>query len=429
MKILIISTYFPPQNSIASLRPYSWAKHWSLAGHEVTVLTTSKRRQVNDLKFDMTMFTIVEVPVRTPFSKANSIVIKSELSNSKKNSFKTRLLSILKKGYVLFCQKTGIFNTCRYPDWHDGWAKDSINVLIKEPDEWDLVISSGGPYSTHRVGLFLKENNLTRKWIVDWRDLWTKNHLYKGLLFFHPYERYLENKFHKNADYITTVSEGLAEQLEQVTNTPVKVIYNGFDKDDFEFLFTTERKKNCKFTLAYLGSIYRGYQDPEPLFIALKELREEGKITSNQFEVMFAGSGSDVADIAKKHNVEDFYSYAGFLPREKALQIQYDADALLFLEFDNPKVKGVLTGKLFEYLYVGRQIWAIGCTNNTSAGQLIENCNAGICFGNDIEKIKYFILNVISNNNFQEYDKNFGQIEEFSRKKQATRILELLEGL
>ena len=144
---------------------------------------------------------------------------------------------------------------------------------------------------------------------------------------------------------------------------------------------------------------------------------------------MFAGSNSNVADIAKKHNVEDFYSYAGFLPREKALQIQYDADALLFLEFDNPKVKGVLTGKLFEYLYVGRQIWAIGCTNNTSAGQLIENCNAGICFGNDIEKIKNFILNVISNSNFLEYNKNFDQIEEFSRKKQATRILELLEGL
>ena len=429
MKIIIISTYFPPQNSIASLRPYSWAKWWSKMGHDVTVLTTRKRQLPSDLNLDTSLFTILELPVRTPFSKLNTIVRNSEYCKPERLYLTAQLLSIVKKVYLYFCNKTGVFYACRYPDWHDIWAKDAIDLLKKDPLKWDLVISSGWPYSTHRIGLFLKVNNLTKRWVVDWRDLWTKNHLYNGILFFHPYERHLEKIFHKNADYITTVSEGLTEQLEQVTNTPVKVIYNGFDQDDFEFLFTTERKKNKKFTLAYLGSIYRGYQDPEPLFIALKELREEGKITSNQFEVMFAGSDSDVADIAKKHNVEDFYSYAGFLPREKALQIQYDADALLFLEFDNPKVKGVLTGKLFEYLYVGRQIWAIGCTNNTSAGQLIENCNAGICFGNDIEKIKNFILNVISNSNFLEYNKNFDQIEEFSRKKQATRILELLEGL
>ena len=129
-----------------------------------------------------------------------------------------------------------------YPDWHDIMGKRAM-ITKKDPLKWDLVISSGWPYSTHRIGLFLKVNNLTKRWVVDWRDLWTKNHLYNGILFFHPYERHLEKIFHKNADYITTVSEGLAEQLEQVTNTPVKVIYNGFDQDDFEFLFTTERRK------------------------------------------------------------------------------------------------------------------------------------------------------------------------------------------
>ncbi len=182
MKILIISTYFPPQNSIASLRPYSWAKWWSKMGHDVTVLTTRKRQLPSDLNLDTSLFTILELPVRTPFSKANSIVIKSELSNSRKISFKTRLLSILKNRYVLFCQKTGVFYACRYPDWHDIWAKDAIDLLKKDQLKWDLVISSGCPYSTHRIGLFLKVNNLTKRWVVDWRDLWAKNHLYNGIL-------------------------------------------------------------------------------------------------------------------------------------------------------------------------------------------------------------------------------------------------------
>lgn len=42
MRILIVSTFFPPENSIASFRPYSWAKWWSRAGHEVTVVSTKK---------------------------------------------------------------------------------------------------------------------------------------------------------------------------------------------------------------------------------------------------------------------------------------------------------------------------------------------------------------------------------------------------
>jgi hypothetical protein len=52
MKILIISTFFPPQNSVASLRGYSFAKYWTELGHKVTVLTTSKATYSHDLNLD-----------------------------------------------------------------------------------------------------------------------------------------------------------------------------------------------------------------------------------------------------------------------------------------------------------------------------------------------------------------------------------------
>ena len=63
MKILIIAKYFPPQNSIASLRPYSWAKWWSNLGHEVTVVSTKKIPWENDLKLDCSGFDLIEIPV------------------------------------------------------------------------------------------------------------------------------------------------------------------------------------------------------------------------------------------------------------------------------------------------------------------------------------------------------------------------------
>ena len=75
---------------------------------------------------------------------------------------------------------------------------------------------------------------------------------FPGIKVFHPYERYLENKFHKNANIITTVSEPLADSLRSITNTPVKVIYNGYDEEDFSFLFEKERDNNDKLIIRKL---------------------------------------------------------------------------------------------------------------------------------------------------------------------------------
>ena len=115
-------------------------------------------------------------------------------------------------------------------------------------------------------------------------------------------------------------------------------------------------------------------------------------ITPDDIAVCFAGGQADVKALAQKYGAEKYYTYLGFLPREQSLELQYDSDSVLFLEYENPEVKGVLTGKLFEYLYLSRNIMAVGCSNKTSAGELIEKCNAGICFAKDVEKIKQFIL-------------------------------------
>jgi len=425
MKILIVSTYFPPLNSIASLRPYSWAKWFSKAGHDVTVLTTEKRVEANSLKLDCTFFKVIEAPLRIPFMKSWYNYKENITQNiDVKNSIKYRLLLNLKAMYDKFSQSTGCFYTCRYPDWHDEWAGRAFK-LVKD-EAWDVVISSGGPYSMHRVGLNLKKHRKAKKWVVDWRDLWTRNH--NGLRIFHPIEKYLENKFHANADLITTVSEGLADTLRQMTPTRVEVIYNGYDPDDYKNIIKIPRKDNKRYEIVYTGTIYRGFQDPTPLFQAVGELVAEKKLRPNNLHITFAGpKSSDLSEMAKAYGINDYFTYAGFLPREEALALQYNADACLFLEYSNPSVKGVLTGKLFEYLYTSNYILAIGVDENSESGSLIKKTNSGICFGNDINKIKNYILHRVENRNCNNIKKNFSIIEQFERKRQAMKLLELIE--
>ena len=40
MRILLVSAYFPPPENVASLRAQAFARYWSEAGEQVTVLTT-----------------------------------------------------------------------------------------------------------------------------------------------------------------------------------------------------------------------------------------------------------------------------------------------------------------------------------------------------------------------------------------------------
>ena len=416
MKILIVSTYFPPANSIASLRPYSWAKWWSRAGHDITVLTTEKDKRSNDFKLDCKGFKILTGTVENRLYKDTSFNFKRRVLKRIETFLRYLIHDIL--------NGKGCFGTCRFPDFHDLWAKKSIEFVID--DNWDLVISTGWPYSVHFVGYAIKKNNPSVKWIVDWRDLWTKNHLFKGFILFRWYERYLEKKFHKTADMITTVSEPLAETLRSMTSTPVSTITNGFDSDDFSDIVKRPRKTNKKFTIVYTGSIYRAYQNPVPLFEALKNLKDKKMITKNDLKIVFAGSPStNMTEIADSFGISDFFSYSGFLPREEVLKMQYDADAVLFLEYNSPEVKGILTGKLFEYLYLAREIWAIGIETKSTAGKLLKESNTGICFGIDSLKIEKYITNALHSER-KEHKKKWNIINRYSRKTLAMKILDYI---
>jgi glycosyltransferase involved in cell wall biosynthesis len=428
MKILIVSAYFPPLNSIASLRSYSWAKWFSRMGHDVTVLTTEKRNSPNDLRLDCSSFRIIKYPLWIPLSGLyHEAKRKMQEKSPAGLPLKFRLLNAMKKLYTSFATTTGCFYTCRYPDWHDWWARRAYKLVKNE--SWDLVISSGWPYSVHRIGLALKKSGKTKKWVVDWRDLWTKNHLFGGLRIFHPLERYLERKFHENADLITTVSEPLAEVLRRMTKTRIEVIYNGFDPEDFCFLQSKPRKQNERFEIVYTGTIYRRFRDPSPLFEAVGNLLRNGVIKPTDLRITFAGPAqTDVTDLADKYGVKEVYTYAGFIPREEALELQYNADVCLFLEYNNPSVKGILTGKLFEYLYTAREIWAIGVGSDSVAGTLIEKSNSGVALGTDVERIENLLIRRVKWKEQPSLQKDFAFIEQFSREKQALKLLELIGG-
>lgn len=346
----------------------------------------------------------------------------SVLINKNPRSFRGWIRGKLRQYFV----KTGAFHGCRFPDLTDLWVGKAFESVSTE--NWDLVVSTACPYTVHRVAAKLRKNNCAKKWIADWRDLWIENHIYPGLPLFRNLESRWERSWMCLADRIITVSEPLAEILRSKHGPKVDVVYNGFDPEDLVDLpAETAFPPDSVFRILYTGTIYEGKQNPSPLFEAIKQLHEQQELEPNQLQIIFCGNNADVSELAKQFGVEDYVQYLGFLPRPQVLQMQQSVDALLFLEFEAPGVDGILTGKLFEYLFSIPPILAVGVSENTSVGRLILQANRGFVLGNNVDHIAKQLLHWLAHGPSIMGARNKAVIDTFSRELQAKKVLGLVD--
>ena len=421
MKILIIAAFFPPMNTIGALRPYSWAKN-SCKENDVTVICSGKQKTDFDLDISLQGFKVIDfVRCNENTQCYSGVNLKSRLKNIK----------LLKKLFRFFCSKTGCFYGIRYPDVHDKWAREVIKYFTEKKEKFDVVISTGGPYSVHRIGLYLKKQGLANDWIIDWRDLWTKNPYFRGFPLFWIYEKMLERSFHRNCDRIITVSDGCREILTKQTNKNVITIFNGYDIDDYKSITNTERIKDSKLRIVYTGNLYGKHRDPSILFLAIKELFEENKIEEGDILVTFAGQNCDITKKIELMGIKPFFEYVGMLKRPEALRLQYNADVLLFLEHESKKIKGILTGKLFEYLYIAEFILALGISENCEAGSVIKKSCKGLCVKKSIKDVKKILLEKLEEKKAYKselsYMVDFDFIKQFDRSVLAEKLYSILK--
>lgn len=434
MRILIVTTFFPPQNSIASHRPYSWAKYWSRAGHDVCVLTTPKNRLSSaPIVASQSGFQVVErgygrvldLIIQSYKSKQSTLVKSKPVSHG---IFKKAIRRIFKK-IDDFRISRGIFHYRRFPDFSSYWAQNAIRWAL-EQEPWDIVISTYGPHTTLTVGNAIRKKNHTQLWIADFRDLWTDDHIFKGLALFRGYERWLERVYLKRADLITTVSDPLADVLSAKSGKKCLTIENGFEPADNLELPADNvfADRPQKVRMVYTGSIYRTTRDPSPLFEAIQSINESEshRHLLENLEVIFVGGNIEtLAEMVSQYRVEPWVSLEGFVSRQSALMMQRDAHVLLFLESNANGIDGILTGKIFEYLSSGTTVWAIGNTVDSTPGQLVLSSGSGAVFGNDSSKIREALVSLLQTPVKGKSALNEGVLQRFTRERLAMKLLGL----
>ena len=264
-----------------------------------------------------------------------------------------------------------------YPDSEKGWRPSALKTgdeLLKQ-EAFDAIISTSAPFTAHIVARELKIKHGI-PWLADLRDLWSQNHNYTYSPLRKFFDKRLEIKTLAEADALVTVSSPWAEKLK--TLHPDKVVHtitNGFDPVQVN---APPAPLTPKFTITYTGLIYPGKQHTWKLMAALRDLLSEGAINPTDIEVRFYGPHESWLEKEhQRYGISSIVKQYGTIPKQDALEKQWESQLLLLLDWDDTAEFGVYPGKVFEYFAARRPILAVGGREGNVISWLLKETNAG----------------------------------------------------
>ena len=270
------------------------------------------------------------------------------------------------------------------PDPRVSWVRPSVRYLkgyLKEHPV-DAVVTTGPPQSMHLIGLGLKKS-LGLKWIADFRDPWTEMFYYKHLELGRRADRRhheLERQVLDGADTVIAVTPYVRDDFAARTQTPVALITNGFDEDDFAGVRPAVHEG--KFTIVHTG-LFAADGNPLNLWDVLAEKCVNDPEFASKLQIRLAGkTDSEVTEAIRARGLGGNLVDLGYLPHDEVVAEQMGADILILPLRREPEYAKVLPGKIFEYLAAGRPVLGIG-QEDGAAAEVLRDAGAGVMFGWD----------------------------------------------
>ena len=427
-KVLVIAYYWPPSGGSGVQRWVKFVKYlpqFNIVPHVYTPLNPDFPIKDKTLEEEIpSEAVVIKRKIIEPYSfyrffagQKNSKNANFGMSKSKSNSLKNKL-AIWVRGNLLI------------PDPRKFWIKPSYRFLKKyiKINNISTIITTGPPHSMHLIGRKLKRKmGKEIKWIADFRDPWTQVY-YKDDL---KQSNWAKNKLFQmertviqECDEFITVSDHICAEFNKMHNTSKgSVIYNGFDESDFNFEATPDTEK---FVISHVGKLPH-FSNPENFWSALKSVLTTNIEIQNRLLIRFVGTvDKEVRDSIEQNGLTKYCEFVGVVNHEKAIMYMKKAN-LLILPVPNVKnSKGILTGKLFEYLASQTQILSFSDPDG-NLNKILEDANAGKNYSysasTEIELfLKTYLIEESENNTRILNEK----VQQFERKELTKRLAQLL---
>jgi glycosyltransferase involved in cell wall biosynthesis len=364
VRVLLVTMYFPPAGGGGVQRSLKLAQYLPALGVETHVLAPDDPKWVHR-----------DPELRVP-TQAWIHRVRYVGPRARKPAEELRASQGLERALV---QAQVTTRRLLVPDASVTWNLTAIPAAIRiaRREEIDVVITTSPPGSVHFVGAAVQAATSTR-WLADLRDPLVANQQRRSDTAAARVRQAANEGVAKlvarRADAISCVSEAIAEEIRGLgARGIVRVIANGCDFDDFDGLDYTPA---ARFRITHAGSFF-GRRDPRPFLQAFKDSGVDGV-------ARFVGDfRSSDEEWAKSLGLGDRLQLVPYAPRSESLRLQRDSEALLLLVPDaDGRGKGVLSGKVFEYLAAGRPILAV-VPPDGAAADLVRQTRAGIVVAPD----------------------------------------------
>ena len=428
-KVLIITYYWPPSGGSAVLRWVKFVKYLGQFDCEPIVYTPlNPQYPVIDQSFIRDIpenIKVLKKKIWEPYKLFKWFTGRGKTENlltgftseTKKNKFRDNISNWIRSNIFI-------------PDARKFWIKPSVNFLYEylSVNPVDVMITTGPPHSMHLIGLGLKKQ-LNIKWIADFRDPWTRIDFYTNLLLTKSADKKhhkLEKEVLEQADRLIVVSETMKREFIESTAQNIVVIPNGYDEDD---IINDPVDIDPKFSIVYTGILNQA-REPKELWKVLTELINENKDFADNLELVFIGKTDySIIENISAHKLDKHFRKTDFMPHDQIIQYQRKAQLLLLPLNNSPNAKGIVTGKIFEYLAARRPIIAIGPIDGDAAAILNETNSGRIFDFNDSVNLKEYIIELYEKYRTGDLKVNSVKIEKFSRKNLTSELVKVINNL
>jgi len=412
VKLLLVTLYFPPSGGGGVQRPLKFATYLPALGIETHVLAPDDPKWVHS---DNELVLPTQAWVhRARYVGPGGRRIADELHGRTGLDLALRRASTIGRRLLV-------------PDENVIWNATAIPkaIAIARREGIDVVMTTSPPGSVHLIGAAVKRAT-GAKWVADLRDS----------IALHPHRATegmgarakqkaragVAHLVARQADAIVTAADAITEETRGLNpRAEVITIANGSDFDDFAGL---EYTRTDRFRLTHTGSFF-GHRDPKPF---LRALAASGL---DDVTVRFVGDfRPGDREFLDSLQLGDRVEIVDYVPRRESLRLQRDSDALLLLIPEaGGRGRGVLSGKVFEYVAAERPILAVVPTDGAAA-QLIRDTGAGVVAGpEDEEGIRDALLALHAQWQAGELDGPPLSDEWRTKLSRATRVEELAELL
>ncbi|HJR95686.1 MAG TPA: glycosyltransferase family 4 protein [Gaiellaceae bacterium] len=414
MKVLLVTMYFPPAGGGGVQRSLKLAQYLPALGVETHVLAPDDPKWVHT---DPEL----RVPTQAWIHRARYLG-----PRARKPAEELRASDGLERA-LLQAQVTA--RRLLLPDASVTWNLTAIPAAIRiaRREGIDAVITTSPPPSVHFVGAAVQRATSAR-WIADLRDpLVANQHRRDDTAAARARQAAMEQVAKlvaRRADAVTCVSEAIADEARSLgARGAVRVISNGCDFDDFAGL---EYVPGKRFRITHTGSFF-GRRDPRPFLEAFAQADLDAV-------ARFVGDfRSTDREWAEALGLGDRLELVPYAPRGESLRLQRDSEALLLLVPEaGGRGKGVLSGKVYEYIAAGRPILAVVPPDGAAAALVRETGSGVVVAPDDIEGIRAALVDLqarFANGGLESVELAKRDEDRLSRRARVEELAALVEEI